>query len=110
VSNSNTANSTTSTTRLIDMNISWTSRAYGWEGTLERLNVTRNDWSEPAHIRRAADRNYRKIVSKLADRKLMALRERLIKATQAKDERSVILITQQIRYYEHEDQETGLYE
>ncbi len=92
------------------MEVTWRTRAYGREGQLEKLNKTRNDWSKQPWIRRKADETYRKIVAQIQDKKLMAMRERLIKASLAGDARAQALIQMQMKHYLGEDPETGLYE
>lgn len=92
------------------MEITWTTRAHGWEGILLRNAQAKNDYTQPRHIRNAADRAIKKIERQLADKRLMGMRERLMKATSAHDESEIIKITKSMRAYNKEDQETGLYE
>ena len=89
--------------------ISWETKAYGWEGALTKLNADRNDYDKPRGVRIAADKAHAKILRNLEDTELMGMRERLIKATQAGDYEAIKRITQQMRAYNHEDQETGQY-
>jgi hypothetical protein len=88
--------------------ISWETKAYGWEGTLHKLNADRNDITLPANRRRAAARNHAKILRQLQDKHLMSLRQRFIKASQAGDATMQDMIAKEMRYYLHEDTETGL--
>ncbi len=90
--------------------ITWVTREYGREGQLENLNKVRNDPTKQRWVRRSADRAHARIRDQLKDRKLMAMRERLIKAARAGDAKEQAKIQQQMRDYEGHDKETGLYE
>lgn len=90
--------------------ISWVTKEYGREGQLENLNRVRNSPGKQKWVRRKADEAHTKIARQLKDRKLMAMRERLIKAARAGDALEQAKITQQMRAYEGQDRETGLYE
>ncbi len=90
------------------MNITWTTKAYGWEGILARNAKVMNDPTKPKNLRHAADMATQKIERQLKDKALMSLREQLMKATRANDERSIINITKQIRSHTGDDLETGL--
>lgn len=100
--------STIQQTEMIPIEV--THKCWGWEGSLERFNKERNDVTLPAKRRYLADKARKKIMAKMEDKKLMAMRERLIKASKAGDERAVIQITKEIRWYSGEDTETGMYE
>lgn len=82
----------------------------GYEGSLKKLHADLNNHSLPYIQRLGADKARKKIMNQLADKKLMSLRERLIKASRAEDEQAIIKITKLIRDHRGEDQETGLYE
>ncbi len=95
-------------------NIDWTKveithKAFGREGQLAKLNRTRNDYTKSVFVRQMADTTFKKIQRQLEDKKLMAMRERLIKAAEANDEYEMVKIQQQMRAYEGEDMETGSY-
>lgn len=92
------------------LTVTWTNNAYGYEGALARLNTDRNDLSLRLSQRKAAHKAYEKLQARLQDKRLMAYRERLIRAARAKDERAMALIQQQMRSYLGEDPETGSYE
>lgn len=81
---------------------------YGRTGELSRLNKDRNNPSLGKLTRRRADMAYRKIAQQLKDRKLMLMRERLIKATVAGDQAEANKIQLQMRAYEGNDPETGV--
>lgn len=81
---------------------------YGREAQLRQLKKVINDPNKPKFVRHRADQAYKKIVEQLRDPKLMALRERLIKATRAGDGRATDKITKLIREYEGEERESGL--
>ncbi len=85
-------------------------KAHGREGELAKLNSVRNDPTKPNWLRANADKNHAKIVAQLKDKKLMLMRERLIKAAQAGDAPAQARIQMEMRYYLGEDTETGLYE
>lgn len=82
---------------------------YGRGRELKRLYEQIHDASLPPRRRLAADRTRAKIMDQLRDRRLMGLRERLIKATQAGDQLEQHRITAQMRDYLGEDRETGAY-
>jgi hypothetical protein len=73
---------------------------YGRLTTLNKLRAVRDDGSKPKHVRRGADKSMYKIMAQLKDRKLMAFRERLIKATIAGDKYEVWKIENRMRAYE----------
>lgn len=81
---------------------------YGRAGELDRLNRDRNDPKLPKFVRQQADKAHAKIVEQLKDKKLMRMRERLIKATQAGDQHETDKIQKQMREYTGEDKETGV--
>lgn len=83
---------------------------HGWEGTLAKYKKIRDDPRQPREQRYAADRAIQKIVAQLRDKKFVGLREQLVGAHKAGDERAIINITKQIRAHNGEDTETGLYE
>jgi len=80
---------------------------YGRSGELAQLNRDRNNPHLDRFTRMQADRAHTKIVAQLKDKKLMGMRERLIKATLAGDQYEARKIEQQMRAYTKEDQETG---
>lgn len=90
------------------MDITWTTKEYGREGELARLNRDRNNPELGPFTRGFADKSHAKIVKQLKDKKLMAMRERLIKAAQAHDEQEQHKIQLQMRAYTGESAETGL--
>lgn len=83
-------------------------KAYGWEGTLRKHNHDRNNPDLPFSVRRDADKAYKKIVAQLNDKKLMAMRERLIRAAKAGDAKAQDKIAKCMRDYLGQDLETGL--
>jgi hypothetical protein len=89
--------------------ITWESYEAGRHGELMRLNRERNDVTLPKHRRSAAAKAHAKITAQLKDKKLMALRERLIRAAQAGDPVAIAKITAMMKDYAHEDRETGHY-
>jgi hypothetical protein len=89
--------------------ITWETYEAGRHGELTRLNRERNDITLSSERRLAADKAHAKIVGQLRDTKLMALRERLIRAAQAGDTVAVAKVTAQMKDYTNEDRETGHY-
>lgn len=87
--------------------ITWETYDHGRHGELARLNRERGDESLSIARRLQADKAHSKIVSQLRDKKLMALRERLIRAAQAGDREAVARITAQMKDYTKEDRESG---
>lgn len=83
---------------------------HGWEGTLEAHKRVRDDPRQPRERRQAADKAMHKILEQLKDKKFVGMREQLVGATRAGDEKAIISITKQIRTYKGEDTETGMYE
>lgn len=81
---------------------------YGREGELAKLNHDRNNPSLPMHTRKAADKAFVKIAAQMKDKKLMAMRTRLIKSARAGDEKEQHKITLQMRDYLGEPLESGL--
>lgn len=75
---------------------------YGRQTTLMKLNADRNDHSKHPYRRMQADRAMRKILAQMADKHLMRLRERLIKATQAGDQREVWKLESHIAHHEED--------
>lgn len=73
---------------------------YGRQTTLKRLKERRDDYSRHPFHRMQADRAIKKIIAQLRDRKLMRLRERLIKATIAGDQHMVWKLENQILVHE----------
>jgi len=73
---------------------------YGRQTTLKYLKERRDDLSRHPFSRMQADRAIKNIMSQLRDRKLMRLRERLIKATLYGDDHAIWMIENQIRAYE----------
>lgn len=77
-----------------------TNLMYGRASTLAYLKERRDDFSRHPTSRMRADRAIKNIVAQLRDRKLMRLRERLIKATIYQDDKAIFQIENQIRAYE----------
>lgn len=73
---------------------------FGRLTTLNYLKERRDDARRHPFRRLQADRNIRKIVNQLRDRRLMGLRVRLIKAQQYGDLHNVWMIENQLRAYE----------
>lgn len=94
---------------MTQVDITWYTHCYGREGQLGRLNRERNDYNLPYHRRHAANKTLAKIIKQCSDKRLMAMRERLIKATQAGDYFEAGKIGQQMRAYLGEDLESGVY-
>lgn len=80
---------------------------YGREGELSKLNRDRNNTALSFFVRERADRAHKKIVDQLKDKKLMGLREQLIKATRAGDQEASVKIQLQMRAHTGEEMETG---
>lgn len=74
--------------------------SYGRITTLNRLKAARDDGQRHPFRRMQADKAIRKIVEQLRDRKLMRLRERLIKATLYGDTHAQWLIEREMLAYE----------
>jgi hypothetical protein len=83
---------------------------HGWEGTLAAHKKIRDDPRQPRERRYAADKAIQKILAQLKDKKLVGMREQLVGAHKAGDEKAIISVTKQIRAHNGEDPETGLYE
>jgi hypothetical protein len=75
---------------------------YGRLTTLNYLKERRDDPSRLSFRRMQADRAIHKIVAQLRDRKLMKLRERLIRANKYGDTHAIFLIENQLRAYERD--------
>lgn len=73
---------------------------YGRQTTLEYLRARRDDYSRHPFRRKQADRAIKQIISQLRDKKLLRLRERLIRATRAGDDHWIWKIENQIRAHE----------
>lgn len=82
---------------------------YGREADFKRLNEDRNNPKLSKIVRQRADKAYKKIAEQVKDKKLMRMREQLIRATQAADEPAQHKIQMQIRDYQKQDKETGQY-
>ena len=78
---------------------------YGRLTTLNKLRSVRDDHSQHWFTRQRADRAINLIREQLKDRKLMSLRERLIKATRAGDLHEVLKIECLIRDHEGQEKE-----
>lgn len=89
--------------------ITWETYDHGRHGELTMLNRTRNDHTRSPITRHAADKAHARIVGQLRDRKLMAMRRRLILASQAGDRYEMARITALMKAYNKEDRETGHY-
>lgn len=81
---------------------------FGREKDLLRLNEARNNYALNKFVRGQADKAYCKIAKQLKDRKLMRLREQLIKANKAHDMEYAGKIEIQMKSYQAEDKENGL--
>ena len=82
---------------------------YGRDGELTKLNAVRNDPSKSKWARNEADKAHRAITDQLKDKKLMAMRERLIRASQAGDRVEMARIGALMKDHEGKDTETGHY-
>jgi hypothetical protein len=80
---------------------------YGRTGELLRLNKDRNDYTLSRIVRSRANEAYVKIANQIKDKKLMSLRLRLIRATQAGNMKISEKIQMQMRDYLKEDRDTG---
>jgi len=80
---------------------------YGRTGDLERLNKDRNDFSLSRFVRQRADMAHCEITNQLKDKKLMSLREQLIRAARSHDPEAEQRIQRQMRQHTGEDKETG---
>jgi len=80
---------------------------YGREKDLLQLNKDRNDHSLDKFVRTRADKAHSKITNQLKDKKLMSLREQLIRASKARDQSAEQRIQQQMREHTGESKETG---
>lgn len=78
---------------------------YGRLTTLKKLTKDRDNPNLHPFVRLQADKAIEKIKSQIKDRPLMAMRERLIKATRAGDLHEVWKIENQIRAYEGKELE-----
>lgn len=78
---------------------------YGRQTTLSRLDEVRSDPTIDRFTRSRADKAYHEILGQLKDKKLMRLRERLIKATMAGDLHEVWKIENLMRSHEGKQQE-----
>lgn len=83
---------------------------YGRLTTLNKLKERRDDAQRHPYRRMQADRAIKKIVAQLRDRKLMKLRERLIRATLYGDLHLVWQLENQIRIHEGDLQNMDHYE
>lgn len=80
---------------------------FGRAGDLKKLNDDRNNPLLSNVQRQQADKAHTKIVEQLKDKKLMRMRERLIRATRADDQEAAMKIQLQMRDYLGEEKETG---
>lgn len=81
---------------------------YGRDGDLKTLHQIANDPSKPKFVRAQAERSKRKIIEQMRDKPLMAMREQLIKAARAGDDRGVAFQVTRMKAYEGQDPETGI--
>lgn len=81
---------------------------YGRLGELTKLNDDRNNPRLSRFVRSQADKAHRKIVEQMKDKKLMRMRLRLIRATQAGDNVEALKIQAAMKAYEKADRETGV--
>lgn len=86
----------------------WT-HAYGWEGTLYKLSLDYNNHELGPMTRKRADDAHKAIINQLKDKKLMAMRERLILATLAGDVPEANKIQLQMKAYRGEARTHGDY-
>lgn len=80
---------------------------YGRAGELTRLNKDRNNPSLSRFQRKMADEAHSKIVEQMKDKRLMRMREQLIRATRAGDLEAANKIQLRMRDYLGESPETG---
>lgn len=69
---------------------------------LKRLEVIINDPAKPNEVRLRADRAKQRIIAQSKDRKLISMREELIRATRAHDEAEALKIEMRIKRYTKE--------
>ena len=81
---------------------------FGRDKDLSRLNQARNNFALNKLVRGQANKAYHAIATQLKDRKLMRLREQLIKANKAHDMQFAGKIEIQMRAYKAEEKENGL--
>ena len=81
---------------------------YGRSKDLAELNKARNNPELNKFTRTLADKSHYKITQQLKDKKLMSLREQLIRAARARDQVAEDRIQKQMREYTQENKETGL--
>lgn len=80
---------------------------HGRAGELKKLYEDMNNPDLPAIVRERADHAMRKIREQMEDKKLMNMREQLIRATRAGDSAAARRIELRMREYSGEDRETG---
>ena len=83
---------------------------YGRHGELKRYTDDMNNKALPAWKRYRADKARQTVWQQLKDGRLMRLRERLIRASQAGDDIEVARIGLQMQDYLQQDRESGIYE
>lgn len=81
---------------------------YGRASELKKLNDDRNNPGLPKFVRGQADKAHSKIVAQMKDKKLMNMRLRLIKATQAGDLPEAGKIEIAMKAHAKEDRENGI--
>lgn len=86
------------------------SNMYGYGSTLYKLRGDMDNATLTPNTRKAAAKAYYGILTKVQDSKLMAMRERLIRAAQAQNRYEVAKISAQMKAYAKEDTETGHYD
>jgi anaerobic selenocysteine-containing dehydrogenase len=86
------------------------SNMYGFGSTLYKLKGDMDNETLTPNTRKAAAKAYYEILRKVSDTKLMAFRERLIRAAQSENRYEVAKISAQMKDYAGEDKETGHYD
>lgn len=86
------------------------SNMYGFGSTLYKLKGDMDNETLTPNTRKAAAKAYYAILRKVKDTKLMAMRERLIRAAQSENRYEVARISAQMKDYAGEDKETGHYD
>lgn len=86
------------------------SQYYGRTGELEAYRAEMKNFNVPYSRRKAAAQSFYKIIAQCNDKKLMSMRQRLIRAAQAGDREWVGRISFQMKKYLGEDAESGIYE
>ena len=80
---------------------------HGRAGELKKLYEDMHNPDLPAIVRERADRAMQKIREQMKDKRLMEMREQLIRATRAGDSAAARRIELRMREHSGEDRETG---